>query len=285
MARVYYNYVHSLHVGPTMHPEAPIRVETIMEKLKPHFERGALQLKQFSYPVEPKKSKRISYWNLKDGDTYKTAYTEDILKVSRDMIKTAVDDLISRDVECAFVLCRPPGHHAAAAPAGFCHQNNVWTAIQCFEEKCITDISIYDWDAHHGDGTEALITQSIKTVRFVSTHAYGKDIYPGTGESSSDNRIRNIPLNTGTSDILTIFHEQVMPFLGKPSIFIISAGYDGHIADPMDLLAFTTESYKHMSEELRHTRTPILFLLEGGYNPVALGECVEATLEPWFPPV
>jgi acetoin utilization deacetylase AcuC-like enzyme len=116
-------------------------------------------------------------------------------------------------------------------------------------------------------------------------HAFGPGIFPGTGSASTD-RILNIPLplKTTSETYIMHFHTQVMPFLaqGKPDIVIISAGYDGHEKDPMNLLQLREQTYAHMSSQLQMLDCPVLFLLEGGYNPVVLASCVEATLRPWL---
>jgi acetoin utilization deacetylase AcuC-like enzyme len=78
------------------------------------------------------------------------------------------------------------------------------------------------------------------------------------------------------------FREEVLPFIGKPEVLIVSAGYDAHQDDPMKLMNLTTNTYRHISEELKNIGSPILFLLEGGYNPGVLADCVFASLQPWF---
>ena len=284
LPRIYYNSIHHLHACKTMHPEAPLRVETIMKRLQPYFDQKRLELLTFHSKTVPSDAKCQKSWRLKDGDTYKTAQTDDVLAISRDMISTAVKALMVGETNCAFVLCRPPGHHAAAKPAGFCHENNAWFATELLHAAGKTQIGIFDWDAHHGDGTEKLVRESDLPVRFVSTHAYGLGVYPGTGAAYSDAKVMNIPLDVGTRgpELLAHFRYTILPFLRDSDILIISAGYDGHEDDPMELLKFTSETYKTMTEELKALNVPILFLLEGGYNPNALAECVEASLTPWI---
>jgi acetoin utilization deacetylase AcuC-like enzyme len=116
-------------------------------------------------------------------------------------------------------------------------------------------------------------------------HAFGPGIFPGTGLYQSDT-IMNIPLKVGTDSETYVGHfaGSVIPFLakGKPDILIISAGYDGHEKDPMGLLQLREQTYTYMSGQLKSLNCPVLFLLEGGYNPVVLASCVVATLEPWL---
>ena len=288
---VYFNAIHELHAGPIHHPESPERVAAILRALQPCIQRKEIVLREFSAAVErrPEGGRRIRHWRLKDGDTYATAFTPSILAISREMIQSAVNDLLSGETRCAFVFCRPPGHHATAdTPAGFCHQNNVWAAVELLRAAGSgRNISVYDWDAHHGDGTEALVENDTGSgIRFCSSHAFGEGVYPGTGAAKRTERVFNIPLAVGTDGKthLAKFHADILPFLTKPvrpDLLILSAGYDGHRADPMELLAFDTETYNEMAKVLHALGIPTLFLLEGGYNPTALAECVVATLEPW----
>ncbi len=290
---VYYNPTHKCHTHGSMHPEAPQRVEAIMEVLKPYIDDGNLVLQTFD-PIHPLSVERpIRSWKLKDGDTYFTPYTNDVLAISYRMIGQAVEDLLSEKTRCSFVLCRPPGHHASSkGPSGFCLENNVWTAVQKLHKAGKYKIGIYDWDVHHGDGTEDLIAGAVgseyDSIRFVSTHAYGHGIFPGTGAYKKTKRILDLPLPKHASDSVfaSAFHHDVVPFLesvGDLDILIVSAGYDAHKNDPMDLMRLTTGMYGRMAATLKKLGVPVLFLLEGGYNPTALAESVLATLQPFMP--
>jgi acetoin utilization deacetylase AcuC-like enzyme len=204
------------------------------------------------------------------------------------MIEEATRALALHTTNCAFVCIRPPGHHANSKgiATGFCHQNNVWIAIQSLKNQGFHSIGVFDWDAHHGDGTEDCVRSAADpNIRFVSMHAFGLDIFPGTGLYQSDT-ILNIPLKVGTDSETYVGHfaGSVIPFLakGKPDILIISAGYDGHEKDPMGLLQLREQTYTYMSGQLKSLNCPVLFLLEGGYSPAVLASCVVATLKPWL---
>ena len=219
------------------------------------------------------------------GDCYWTAYTADLLKRGKQMIEEACANLQT----CAFVLIRPPGHHSdsTGSAEGFCHQNNAWIAVQTLKELGTKNITILDWDAHHGDGTEDNVVKGGYTdVRFCSLHAFGPGIYPETGEAKRTSTILNVPLPVGTRarSYERHFNDVVMPWIleEKVEVLIVSAGYDGHADDPMELLKLDEDVYRHMSKSLKQIGCKVLFLLEGGYNPKVLGDCVKATLEPWF---
>jgi acetoin utilization deacetylase AcuC-like enzyme len=210
------------------------------------------------------------------------------------MLASAVHD-ISKGARCTYVLARPPGHHASEGiESGFCFENNVWTAVESLLALGKRRISIYDWDVHHGDGTERCFRAALDRdaakyddIRFVSSHAYGRGIYPGTGAASADKHIINLPFKkgTGAGEFLAAFSKTTLPFMsscGSCDVLIVSAGYDGHREDPMELMKLETTTYSIMSRYFMDLGVPVLFILEGGYNPKVLGECVRETLLQWL---
>ena len=285
---VWFDTENGMHQEAADHPESPNRILAIQKKLS-LLNPMSFLLKQYRLPIPKIEEPASSHiWYLDKGDTYCTVYTPILLERGRYMIEDAVRDIALGTTMCSFVFIRPPGHHANAKglTSGFCHQNNVWIAVQQLKVYGYHSIGIFDWDAHHGDGTEDCVrVEADPQIRFVSMHAYGPGIFPGTGATSTD-RILNIPLVRGTDSETYImhFHTRVLPFLsaGSPDILIISAGYDGHEEDPMNLLQLRYQTYRHMSHQLQSLDCPVLFLLEGGYNPSVLANCVEATLEPWI---
>lgn len=293
---VYHNPWHTLHASKTVHPESPDRILGIMNALDVFLTAGVLHLKPFTHtdfkPFEDNPGKEVDDWNTEDGDNYRTKYTDSILKISRTMLAAAVDDICLHGQHCGFVLNRPPGHHASeGVESGFCFENNVWMAVEALLAHGKRRISIYDWDVHHGDGTERCFRAALKKdaakyddIRFVSTHAYGRGIYPGTGAYSKDKHIINIPFKKGSKpDIfLDTFESVVFPFVNGCDILIISAGFDAHKDDPMGLMNLETATYATMSRRFAGLGVPVLFILEGGYNPKVLGECVRETLLQWM---
>ena len=274
-----------VHKGDATHPESPLRIKAIQKAVE---QLSSLHLRIRSDPIpkilEPASSHS---WFLDEGDTYSTPYTAALLERGALMIEEATRALALHTTKCAFVCIRPPGHHtnAQGAASGFCHQNNVWIAVEQLKGQGFHSIGILDWDAHHGDGTEDCVrTAADPKIRFVSLHAFGQGIFPGTGLYQSDT-ILNIPLKLGTDSetYVGVFTRHVVPFLEKgiPDILIISAGYDGHEKDPMGLLQLREQTYAYMSGQLKSLNCPVLFLLEGGYNPAVLASCVVATLTPW----
>jgi acetoin utilization deacetylase AcuC-like enzyme len=233
-------------------------------------------------------STTASWSFLDDGDTYVTPFTSELLDRGKRMIEEAVDlladGLADGQVDSAFVCIRPPGHHSGSkGPSGFCHQNNAWLAAKEFYRRRIRHCTIFDFDAHHGDGTEDCVRRGgLRGIKFCSTHAFGKGIYPGTGDrTGNSDTILNIPLNKGCTgtEYEKVVETEVIPFLSDSEVIIVSAGYDGHEEDPMGLLQFQDSTYEKIGSVLRGLGKPILYLLEGGYEPTVLARCVERTLD------
>lgn len=307
---IWFDTAHIYHHGDDMHPENPERVQEIVEHLLRVFgtalnwhvmdnaskiiinngDNKAL-FNTYAHPPDAYNegsTPDVKWQRVIDGDMYYSEYTDAICRRGLLMIADAIDYIVYKDVKCAFIAIRPPGHHVGltSGPQGFCHQNNVWKAVEEFGRRRIRSIGILDWDVHHGDGTEDLVRRNkaeYPGVKFVSIHAYGPGIYPGTGKSSQDDTVLNIGLkrNTNSSDYLNAFRNKALPFLGKPDVLIVSAGYDAHYRDPMLLMKLRSWTYGHMSLALKEIGCPVLFMLEGGYSPEALAESVDETLKPW----
>lgn len=293
---VYYNPWHTFHVSGHMHPECPQRIAGIIDALDTFLKADTIDIQTFHHevfiPFAADPEKDPDPWVSEKGDNYRTRYTDSILEISRTMLRTAVSDICTEGKRCAYVLTRPPGHHASAGiESGFCFENNVWTAVEALLARGKRRISIYDWDVHHGDGTERCFRAALARdpakyddIRFVSSHAYGRGIYPGTGAASEDKHILNLPFKkgTGVGEFLEAFAKKTLPFVSSCEVLIVSAGYDGHREDPMKLMNLETTTYSIMSRYFMDLGVPVLFILEGGYNPKILGECVRETLLQWL---
>ena len=83
-----------------------------------------------------------------------------------------VENVLEEDSKSnkGYCITRPPGHHAKCnEPAGFCFFNNVALATKHAQTKGITKILIFDWDIHHGDGTQQAFYDD-DSVLFISLH-------------------------------------------------------------------------------------------------------------------
>ena len=203
-----------------------------------------------------------------------------------------VDVLLSGEAPAAFSAGRPPGHHALRARAGgFCLFNNIAVAaIHALGAHALTRVLIFDWDVHHGNGTNDLFHSSPE-VLYVSIHE--SPLYPGSGPASDrgsgagEGFTLNLPVPafSGDDTFCELVHSRVIPLARdyRPQLILVSAGYDAHAEDPLaDCLvtdagfATMTTAMRRLGEELE---APVGFVLEGGYELDALARSVAATLE------
>ena len=203
------------------------------------------------------------------------------------------DRVLAGDVDNAFALCRPPGHHAERDQAlGFCLFNNVAIAARYLQQEHGLDkILILDWDVHHGNGTQHSFEED-PSILYVSTHQY--PYYPGTGAYSEtgigrgDGATVNCPMPAGAGDTQyrQAFIERILPAIDAfaPEFVIVSAGFDAHVDDPLAGICLSTEFFGWMTARLmeaadKHSGGRLIALLEGGYNIQKLPLCVDEHLQ------
>lgn len=188
----------------------------------------------------------------------------------------------------AFVLARPPGHHALRDRGmGFCiFANAAIAAYAALECDGVERVAILDWDVHHGNGTQALV-ESHPQIVYCSLHQ--SPCYPGTGdaeERGAYGNVLNLPLPAGSTrqDYEPYFRDRLLPFLQAfcPNLLIVSAGYDANFDDPLAQMALRPEDFGVFTEYCLSLTPAIVFGLEGGYDLTSLARSVEATLAPCF---
>jgi acetoin utilization deacetylase AcuC-like enzyme len=183
--------------------------------------------------------------------------------------------------ERAFSLMRPPGHHATRDRAmGFCYFNNIAIAALDALENGAERVAIWDFDAHHGNGTEAIVANNPR-IRFASIHQF--PAYPGTGAKSFAN-IDNYPVAPHTPrkehvDVAKRALEKLVKF--EPNLLLISAGFDAFAGDPLVQMTLEQEDFFEFGEWLRNIDVPTAAILEGGYSD-ELPELIDAFLTAWI---
>jgi acetoin utilization deacetylase AcuC-like enzyme len=168
--------------------------------------------------------------------------------------------------EPAMSLMRPPGHHAMKNRAmGFCYLNNMALAVFEALDRKTGRIAVFDFDVHHGNGTEAILADQSRCALF-SVHQF--PAYPGTGASHIGNS-RNYPMpphapREDYRDTLKRALDDLVKF--KPDLVGVSAGFDAYRGDPLGSERLEIEDYYWLGSILLETRIPLFSLLEGGYS-------------------
>ena len=180
----------------------------------------------------------------------------------------------------AFSLMRPPGHHATRDRAmGFCYFSNIAIAALNALTNGAERVAIWDFDAHHGNGTEDIVAHN-ERIRFASIHQF--PAYPGTGAKSFAN-VENYPVPPMTPrkehvDICRRALDRLIEF--KPDLILVSAGFDPYIHDPLVQMTLEGDDFGSFGEWLRDVDIPTGAILEGGYSD-DLPELIDAFLSGW----
>jgi acetoin utilization deacetylase AcuC-like enzyme len=181
----------------------------------------------------------------------------------------------------AFSLTRPPGHHATAGQAmGFCYLNQIaLAALHAQGQLGAACVAIWDFDAHHGNGTEAIL-RGRDGFLFVSVHQ--SPGYPGTGTASFEN-CRNWPVapHTPRAAHLAALRESLDAVVAfAPDLVLVSAGFDAYARDPITAMTLEAADFATLGRWLGETGLPAAALLEGGYSD-DLPLLIDAFLSAW----
>jgi acetoin utilization deacetylase AcuC-like enzyme len=227
-----------------------------------------------------------------EADTVVSPASYDVALMAAGSVCDAVERLVRGEDTQALCLVRPPGHHAMVNRAmGFCIFNNIAVAARlAIDVLGLERVLIVDWDIHHGNGTQAAFWEDPK-VGFLSIHRW--PFYPGTGDSDETGGGRglgttlNLPVEFGTprEDYLALFGDSLEEFAAKmqPQLVLLSAGFDAHRLDPVGNLGLETEDFVPLTNLVldvadTYAGGKIVSVLEGGYDPKILGDCVAVHL-------
>jgi acetoin utilization deacetylase AcuC-like enzyme len=307
MTTLLYMHASSLQHDPGPgHPEQPARIRAIQAILEREERKGGLvgilrreperaTQAQIERVHTPRYVERILNAIPDDGDVRLDADTvvspgsgEAALRAAGAAID-AVDAVIAGDAANAFCALRPPGHHAEPERAmGFCLFNSVaLAATHALEAHEFERVSIFDFDVHHGNGTQAAFMREGR-VQYLSTHQW--PLYPGTGargEAGVGNIVnRPLPAGTGSAIWRQVVEDDILPAIAAhdPDLVLVSAGFDAHRDDPLAMMELDEGDFAWVTRELkglaaRHARGRLVSVLEGGYNLNALAASVLAHLD------
>ena len=214
-----------------------------------------------------------------DGDTPYHEGIADFAAVSAGAAIAAME--VARSGHPALSLMRPPGHHATPDRAmGFCYLNNIAIAALRARATGVARVAIWDFDAHHGNGTEAIV-RGREGISFASVHQFPG--YPGSG-TISDGNCMNYPVLPDTPPerhmaILRQSWESLLSF--RPDLVLVSAGFDAYEHDPITTLCLRRDDFITLGGWLHDADLPTAAILEGGYSkdlPVLLAGFLEGWL-------
>ncbi len=266
------------------HPERPARIARTLEKL-----RGASALKlEWLKPevcseaclLRAHTEEHLRRLEKPEDFDVDTPCFDKIAEFARASAGAAVRAMtLGRNGETVFSLMRPPGHHATRTRAmGFCYLNNV--AIAALEALATGSkrVAIFDFDVHHGNGTEAILL-NVPGAAFYSVHQH--PCYPGTGTRNTGSNCFNFPVPPQTAraeyrDILESAVSEIKRF--NPEVVGVSAGFDAFAGDPLAQGTLQTADFRWLAESLRKLGVPLFSVLEGGYS-TELPELIAAYLE------
>jgi len=254
------------------HPECPSRISRTLERL-----RGQTELTvDWADPLPVDEAVILRAHSaqmvaqLESGEDFDndTPFYPGIAEHARRSVGGALAALAAaRAGEMAFSLLRPPGHHATREVImGFCYLNSI--AIAALEALATgaKRVAVYDFDVHHGNGTEAILLNQPGAACF-SIHQF--PCYPGTGGANVGENCFNFPVVPGTPraeyrKVLLEALDGVKEF--APDLVCVSAGFDAYAKDPLAEETLEAEDFHWLGESIRKLGVPAFSVLEGGYS-------------------
>jgi acetoin utilization deacetylase AcuC-like enzyme len=292
------------------HPESAQRVQVVLDALEtgaagrwmvdrqaplPPVEDviGALKwIHDAAYIVRVREAAEEGHGWLDTQDCRVSRGTFDAALAAAGLALNAALDLANGRIDSAFVVLRPPSHHAERAAArGYCFFNAVALAAEVVAQSWGKPVLIVDFDAHHGNGTQQHFYDR-PDVGYVSVHGFPD--FPGTGTAdeigtgAGEGLTRNVPLTTDADDgTFCVAFEAALDEVGsrlEPAAIIVSAGFDGHVCDPVGGMKISEAGFRRLSAAVvaaahRWSKGRVLSFLEGGFDLQSLANCARIHVE------
>lgn len=214
----------------------------------------------------------------------------EIASLSVGLVTQAIELVQTGQVQNAYALSRPPGHHCLPDfPNGFCLFANIAIAIEAAKAKGLGQrFAVVDWDVHHGNGTEAIFLDrdDVLTISIHQDRCYPPDTGQvdtvGTGAGEGYNM--NIPLPPGCGHLayLDVIDRLVVPKLINfdADLAIIACGFDASAVDPLARMMCSAETYRLMTRKIMDvTDGRLVAAHEGGYSELYVPFCGHSMLE------
>lgn len=279
------------HDSGSGHPERPERVDAVRRGLQ----EAGLEERLIALPTRPATDEELlrvhSAVHLRavaatrgrivvfDPDTQAGPRTYEAALHAAGCVVDATARVLEGELDRAFCLSRPPGHHAERDRVmGFCYFNNIAVAAAEALARGLERVLVVDFDVHHGNGTQDIF-QDDPRVLYVSSHAY--PYYPGTGPLEDVGIARGrgftvnlpMPYGSGDAEYLRVYREIVAPIARSydPQLVLVSAGFDAYDGDPLAGMRVSADGYGALAgvcvdAASGAARGRVVAALEGGYH-------------------
>lgn len=304
MLKIYTNAPSYRHDTGVNHPERAARLDAAIEGVRraglegqltrdidTHAETGRVVARVHSAEYERDLEHAVRagnrYFHSLDNPISSATFSAARAAVATSL--AAVEDIWRGGSQRAFVIARPPGHHAERKEAmGFCFFNTIACVAEWLREQPgVERVFIFDFDVHHGNGTQHLFEER-DDVYYASIHRY--PFYPGTGAASEigvgkgRGFTKNIPVAGGEGDpaFLRATEDTIVRLIDdyRPNAILLSSGFDAHRRDPLGGMNVTERGYGQLTACVveaaeRHCGGRVFSLMEGGYDLEGLAASVD----------